>query len=59
MQKGYGDFYDYLIDQNGNIVFDELKKSNFFSQLIPINHSSFSYFFVVQNGKEFLDDADS
>jgi hypothetical protein len=58
LQKGYGDFYNYFIDQNGNIIFDELKKSNFIFQLKPINHSSFSYFFVVQNGKEYLDDAD-
>jgi hypothetical protein len=55
LKSGYGDYFDYLIDQNGNIVFEDLKKSNFFSQVKPSNHSS--YFFVVQNGKEYLVDA--
>jgi hypothetical protein len=54
LQKGYGDYFDYLIDQSGNIVLDNFKKKGCYSQIkaaaVP------DWFFVIQSGEEYLVD---
>lgn len=54
LKKGYGDYFDYLIDQSGNIVLDNFKKKGCYSQIKP---SAFpDWFFVIQSGEEYLVD---
>ena len=54
LQKGNGDYYDYLIDQFGNIVLDNFKKKGYYSQIKTAKVPN--WFFIIQSGQEFLVD---
>ena len=54
LQKGYGDYFDYLIDQSGNIVLDNFKKKGYYSQITTAKAPN--WFFIIQSGEEFLVD---
>ena len=54
LQKTYGDYSDYLIDQSGNIVLDNFKKKGYYSQIKTAKVPN--WFFIIQSGQEFLVD---